>query len=135
MSQASRYMRKINLDSSGQMDWKVKKMDVGDQLGNGSLNEGDGSRGDEEELASQTVRKLLEWPWTIDRKGKKGMIQNRFKASGIMVDSLKEIWTQKEEQQGKYDEFSSGLAKLEILGRPSSRHFYHATQKIRMKLK
>ena len=79
------------------------------------------------------MRDLLGWPWTINRIWKNRLVQNWFKASGIMVDPWKEIWTQKEEQHGKYDEFSSGLAKFEIWGRPSSRHFYHATQKIRMK--
>lgn len=35
---------------------------------------------------------------------------------------------------GKY-EFSFGLVKLEILGRPSGRHFYQGIQNIRMELK
>lgn len=53
-----------------------EKTDTGDYLGNGSLSGGDGTRGDEEELASQTVRDLLGWPWTINRMRKKGLVQN-----------------------------------------------------------
>lgn len=53
-----------------------EKTDTGDYLGNGSLSGGDGTRGDEEELASQTVRDLLGWPWTINRMRKKRLVQN-----------------------------------------------------------
>lgn len=49
-------MSKINLDSRGQMDGKAQKIDVGDKLSNGNLNERDGTGEDEEELVSETVR-------------------------------------------------------------------------------
>lgn len=43
MPQANRCMKKINLESSGQMDGKAGKMNMGNELGNRSLNQGGGT--------------------------------------------------------------------------------------------
>lgn len=104
------------MDSNGQMNWKSEKMDRRDQLGNGSLNQRNGTGGNEDELASEIVKKLLGWPWTMYSVCKKGLNQSCLKVSGMGVDPLKNAESEGRAVQGKYDEFSFKLVKLEILG-------------------
>lgn len=47
------------MDSNGQMIWKSDKMDRADQLGNGGLNQRNGTGGNEDELVSETVKKVV----------------------------------------------------------------------------
>lgn len=61
MPQANRCMKKINLESSGRMDGKAGKMNVGNKLGNKSLYQGGWQWEGAGELVTQ--RKLLEWLW------------------------------------------------------------------------